>query len=314
MPRVHTVRESSIDGRAALVLVSPAGLAVTFVPGAGMVASSLTLHGTELLFQRGGLIDYVKRGKTFGIPLLHPWANRLDGLRYEAAGRAVEVDPEFAPVRLDENGLPNHGVLGPSPLWRVTGTDDGAAASVHAELDYGPAPLLAAFPFPHHLSVEARLEDRTLTVVTTLRAEEPVPISFGWHPYLTLPGLPRAEWEVDLGVRTRGVLDARGIPTGATEQAPFTHGALGERPFDDFYPELADPPELSVAGGGGRIVVRLEDGYRCTQVYGPPEQDLICFEPMTAPVNALVSGDRLTLSDDYAARFSIAVEGEPGAA
>ena len=67
-----------------VVLVSPAGLAVTFVPGAGMVASSLTLHGAELLFQRGGLIDYVKRGKTFGVPLLHPWANRLDGLRYEA--------------------------------------------------------------------------------------------------------------------------------------------------------------------------------------------------------------------------------------
>ena len=119
---------------------------------------------------------------------------------------------------------------------------------------------------------------------------------------------------VDLGVRTSAVLDPRGIPTGETEPAPFTQGALGERAFDDFYPELADPPELSVAGGGGRIVVRLEEGYPCTQVYGPPEQDLICFEPMTAPVNALVSGDRLTVSDDYAARFSIAVEGEPGAA
>jgi galactose mutarotase-like enzyme len=311
---VHTVRQSSIDDRDAVVLVSPAGLAVTFVPGAGMVASSFTLHGSELLFQRGGLIDYVKRGKTFGVPLLHPWANRLDGLRYQAAGRTVEIDPDVAPVRLDENGLPNHGVLGASPLWKVTGTQDGEAAAVRAELDFGTAPLLAAFPFPHHLSVEARLEDRTLTVVTKLRADEPVPIAFGWHPYLTLPGVPRAEWEVDLGVRTRAVLDARGIPTGKTEPAPFTQGALADRAFDDFYPELADPPELSVSGGGGRIVVRLEDGYPCTQVYGPPEQDLICFEPMTAPVNALVSGDRLTLSDDYAARFSIAIEGEPGAA
>ena len=311
---MHTVRESSIDGRAAVVLVSPEGLAVTFVPGAGMVASSLTLHGNELLFQRGGLIDYVKRGKTFGVPLLYPWANRLDGLRYEAAGRTVEIDPDVAPVRLDENGLPNHGVLGASPLWRVVGTHDGATASVHAELEYGPANLLAAFPFPHHLEVEARLENRTLTVDTRLRADEPVPISFGWHPYLTLPGLPRADWEVDLGVRTRAVLDARGIPTGETEPAPFTQGPLGERAFDDFYPELADPPALSVAGGGGRIVVRLQDGYGCTQVYGPPEQDLICFEPMTAPVNALVSGDGLTVASDYAARFSIAVEGEPGVA
>jgi galactose mutarotase-like enzyme len=304
---VHTVRESSLDGRAAVVLVSPAGVAATFVPGAGMVGASLTLHGEELLFQRGGLIDYVKRGKTFGIPLLHPWANRLDGLRYEAAGRTVEIDPDEAPVRLDGNGLPNHGVLGASPLWRVTGTDEGAAAVVSAELDFGPAPLLAAFPFPHHLAIEARLADRTLTIATRVRAEAPVPISFGWHPYLTLPGVPRAEWEVALGVRTRAVLDDRGIPTGQTEPAEFTGGVLGDRGFDDFYPELADPPEFSVAGGDQRIVVRFEEGYSHAQVYGPPEQDLICFEPMTAPVNALVSGDGLTVSGDYAARFSVAV-------
>ena len=304
---MHTVRDSSIDDRAAVVLVSPAGVAATFVPGAGMVGASLTLGGEELLFQRGGLIDYVKRGKTFGLPLLHPWANRLDGLRYEAAGRTVTIDPHEAPVRLDENGLPNHGVLGASPLWKVTDTGEGAAASVTAELDFGPAPLLAAFPFPHHLEVEARLEDRTLTVDTRLRADEPVPISFGWHPYLTLPGVPRAEWEVALGVATRAVLDDRGIPTGQTEPATFTRGVLGDRDFDDFYPELADPQEFSVAGGGRRIVVRFEEGYSHAQIYGPAEQDLICFEPMTAPVNALVSGDGLTVSGDYAARFSVAV-------
>src|SRR3954466_12812948 len=154
---VHTVPESSVDGRAALVLVSPDGLAATFVPGAGMVACSLTLHDEELLAQRGGLLDYVNRGKTFGVPLLHPWANRLDGLRYEAAGCTVEIDPDVAPVRLHENGPPKHGVLGASPLWRVTGTGDGPAATLSADLDYGPAPLLAAFPFPHHLEVEARL-------------------------------------------------------------------------------------------------------------------------------------------------------------
>ena len=311
---MHRVRESSVGDRGAVVLVSPEGLAATFVPGAGMVGASLTLHGDELLFQRGGLIDYIKRGKTFGLPLLHPWANRLDGLRYEVAGRTVEIDPDVAPVRLDDNGLPNHGLLAASPLWRVTSTDDGDAASVTADLDFGPAQLLAAFPFPHQLSVEARLEHRTLTVTTRVRAQEPVPISFGWHPYLTLPGVPRSEWEVSLGVRTRALLDARGIPTGETEPAPFTEGTLGDRGFDDFYPELADPPEFAVGAGGGRILVRFEGGYTRAQVYAPPEQDLICFEPMTAPVDALASGDGLTLASDYAARFSLAVEGEPGAA
>ena len=165
----------------------------------------------------------------------------------------------------------------------------------------------------HVLSIEARLEGRALTIVTRVHGQEPLPISFGWHPYLTLPGVPRAGWEVSLGVRSRATLDARGIPTGETEPAPFTAGALGERAFDDFFPEVAEPPEFSVADAAGRIVVRFEDGYRCAQVYGPPDKDLICFEPMTAPVNALQTGDGLTVAADYSACFSLAVEGEPGA-
>ncbi len=53
---MHGVRESSIDGRASVVLVSPAGLAATFVPGAGMVAAPLTLVGLGLLGQRESLL------------------------------------------------------------------------------------------------------------------------------------------------------------------------------------------------------------------------------------------------------------------
>jgi galactose mutarotase-like enzyme len=31
-------------------------------------------------------------------------------------------------------------------------------------------------------------------------------------------------------------------------------------------------------------------GYRFAQVFAPPGSDFVCFEPMTAPTNALVSG------------------------
>ena len=57
-------------------------------------AISLTHRGEELLGQRGGLPAYRERGATFGIPLLHPWANRLDGdglLVQRPDGRARRV-------------------------------------------------------------------------------------------------------------------------------------------------------------------------------------------------------------------------------
>ena len=46
------------------------------------------------------------------------------------------------------------------------------------------------------------------------------------------------------------------------------------------------------------------------QVFAPPGQEFICFEPMTAPTNALVDGRGLQLvapGAEYRAAFSIAV-------
>src|SRR3954462_7097665 len=78
---------------------------VTWVPSAGMVCASWIVDGHELVGQRGGLEKYKRTGSTFGIPLLHPWANRLDR----------EIDSPL--VRRDPNGLPIHGVLAASPYW-----------------------------------------------------------------------------------------------------------------------------------------------------------------------------------------------------
>ena len=59
------------------------GLEATFVPGAGMLCCSLRHRGEELLAQNDGVDAYARQGKTMGIPLLYPWANRLAGLRLQ---------------------------------------------------------------------------------------------------------------------------------------------------------------------------------------------------------------------------------------
>jgi aldose 1-epimerase len=65
-----------------------------------------------------------------------------------------------------------------------------------------------------------------------------------------------------------------------------------------------------LAGGGRRIAVRFDEGYRFAQVFAPAEDDVVCFEPMVAPTNALVSGDGLTVvppGGRYVAAFSVTV-------
>ena len=312
---MYAAGEGSQEGLATLVLsAAESELEASFAPSAGMVGCSLRHRGEELLGQRGGLARYAQNGSSMGIPLLHPWANRLDGLRYTAAQRTVDLDPDSMPLRQDPNGLPIHGLATASPHWEVTAHEaDDSGARIAARLDWAAHDeLMAGFPFPHVLEADARLSGRTLTVQTTLRAtgKVPVPVSFGYHPYIRLPGVARAEWEVDLPLRRRARLDERGIPSGETEPFEPPPAPLDDRAYDDLFVELAHPPEFRLRGGGRTLEVRFEQGYPVAQVYAPAGEDFVCFEPMTAPTNALVTGERLHVVRPrgmYSARFALGV-------
>lgn len=71
-------------------------LTASFVPSAGMVGTSLADGGDEFLSQRRGLTAYVNDGKTMGIPILYPWANRLSANTYEVDGTIVSLTPAQA--------------------------------------------------------------------------------------------------------------------------------------------------------------------------------------------------------------------------
>jgi aldose 1-epimerase len=312
----YSIESGESEGYATWTLSSKkADLHATFAPPAGMVGCSLRHAGEELLHLGGGVAEYARTGSTIGIPLLHPWANRLAGFEYSAAGRTVKLDASSPLLSLDENGLPIHGLLGGSPHWRVrTTTADGEGATLSAELDFGAHDdLLAAFPFPHLLRTDVRLEESALTIRTTVRAtsDVEVPVSFGYHPYLRLPGAPREEWEIELPVRQQLVLDDRMIPTGRTEPVRFPRQPLGNRAFDDAFGELEPGRSFVAAAAGRELAVTFLKGYPFAQVYSPSGEQFICYEPMTAATNALsVGGPALPTvrpSDSFSAAFRISV-------
>jgi galactose mutarotase-like enzyme len=312
----HEAVESLLQGYPARTLISPgAGLEVSFVPSVGMVGASMRHREDEILGQRGGLARYEATRSTMGIPLLHPWANRLADWTYAAAGRRVELDPDSPLLKRDPNDLPIHGFLGASPYWEVLGSDaDDSSARLAARLDFAEHPeYLEGFPYPHELRIDASLAGSTLLIRTTLSAtgDMAVPMSFGFHPYFTLPDVDRADWHVELPVRERLVTDDKQIPTGETEPFEIAPGPLGERTFDDGYAGVADGARFVLAGGGRRIALEFVSGYRYAQVYAPENDDLIAFEPMTAPTNALISGQGLALvppGESRSATFSVSVE------
>src|SRR5271169_1713382 len=137
------------------------GVEATFVPEAGMVCCSLLHHGEELLAQREGVDAYARAGKTMGIPLLYPWANRLAAFDYSIAGRTVAVPHDPLLVALDGNGLPIHGVIAARLRWELDGAEGGEAGSLLARASWSEAQAepFAVFPFRHDLEYRARLRD-----------------------------------------------------------------------------------------------------------------------------------------------------------
>jgi aldose 1-epimerase len=304
-----------VDGIPALTLASDGGgLEATFVPSADMVGCSLRHRGKELLGQRGGLRTYIEERSTMGIPLLHPWANRLARTRFSVAGGEVDLDDAMEVTR-DPNGLPMHGLLAAAVGWRVDRhepTEEGGV--LVASFNFAEhRDLMGAFPFPHEVLFEASLRGETLTITTVVVASggTPVPISFGYHPYLRLPDVDRSEWEVEIPVRERLELDDRMLPTGGREDVQVEAGRLGSRTFDDAYLAPEQAALFVLAGGGRRIELALGRGYRFAQVYAPPDDEVVAYEPMTAPTNALVAGGPdlplLEPGGRYEATFSLAI-------
>lgn len=280
-------------------------LRATFVPGVGMTGVSLRRERREHLALPGGMAA-LRAGHTGGLPLLAPWANRLGSRRYRAAG--VDVDLRRLRLHTDGNGLPIHGLLVGSPDWELTGT---SARREVARLHATTIVDAPAFPFPHLLEIGVALHDDRLVIDTMLvpTGDRKVPVAWGWHPYLQVPGTPRSRWTLRLPAREHLALDDRGIPTGASTRETAEDAAIGRRTFDDLY-RLGRDRRLAFTGEDGTSVeVQGNPHYPYAQVWVPAGEPFAALEPMAAPTNALVTGDLHLVApgDAFTATFTLAV-------
>ena len=291
-------------GEAAITLAS-GSVEATFLPERNLLGVSLRRAGKEFLALPGGVAAYRDRRAT-GLPLLAPWANRLDATAYRV-GR-VRVDLEGLDVTTDTGGLPIHGTTW-RERWELVRVTTGArTARLRASLTFDRPDQLAAFPFPHRIDVTALVDASGLTIATSLRpiGDRPVPVSFGYHPYLRLPEGRRSHWRLGLPARSHLTLDDRGIPNGEEALEDAEAEPIGARTFDDAY-ALGPMRSMEVRGPQNRLRVDFEEGYPHLQVYAPPRAQFVCLEPMTAPTNALVKGacPMVAPGEAYAARFSL---------
>src|SRR6516162_8089496 len=93
----NTPRSMPVENEAAACTLIAGDLEAVFLPEQGMLGASLRHKGAQVLRRVGDLQTSAAKGSTAGIALLHPWANRLDGVRYRGAGGAARCVIAHAP-------------------------------------------------------------------------------------------------------------------------------------------------------------------------------------------------------------------------
>jgi galactose mutarotase-like enzyme len=282
------LRFGAWKGRPAITLVAGEHDA-TFLPECGMLCASLRHRGEEFVAWPRTLAQFLE-GRMTAVPFVHPWGNRLERRSYRVAER--DVDLEGVDLPTDPNGLPMHGNLRGAPfeVVRVKAGDRGAR--LVARLDYGARPdLMRAFPFLHVVTIDARLDDRGLRITTDIEptGQRAVPISFCWHPFFQLTGVPRREWELRWPACDRVLVDQRVIPTGERVRQRVELAPLGHRTFDDHYALDADR-QFVLRARNRSIDLRFGPTYPFAQLYVPERGNFAAIEPMTATIDALGQG------------------------
>jgi aldose 1-epimerase len=216
-----------------------------------------------------------------GIPLLAPFANRLDQTAFFANGRKYNFDLEQETVR---GPIPIHGYVTGANAWKVVEAKaDAKSAWVTSRLEFYRNPLyMAQFPFAHTLTMTYRVSDGGLEVHTRIDnlSIEPMPVSIGFHPYFQLTDSNRKDWTINVGAKTNWLLAPTKVPTGESQSSDAFFGGdhhqvplsrFADRTLDDVFTDLERDANgrasVSLSGAHQHLTVTVGPKFKAVLVY-----------------------------------------------
>lgn len=229
--------------------------------------------------------------------ILAPWPNRVEGARWWHRGEELRLG-----VTEPELGHANHGLL--------AGTDFDVIER-HPEQMVLRARIVEPPGYPFRLDVAVRYRLRPDGVAVTIAVRNTgttaAPFAVGAHPYLRY-GSAADALELALDADLAFELDRTHIPRSRFPVAGTPWDLRSGRPVHDVpahatFERSTSPRALvhSLTAADGRGVdLRADPDFRFTQLYVAPAlatddgpRQAIALEPMTAPPNALRTGEGL---------------------
>lgn len=273
-------------------LVSPGGGVEAVISSRAAALCALKVRGVDLVDPAVS-----PRNSSIAGAVLAPWPNRVDGATWSLDGRAQRLEitePEF--------GHAIHGLL----QDRNYDATEGPGEVTLRTLLSGAA----GYPFRIHVEVSYALDDSGIVVTNRIRnlSECDAPVALGTHPYLCAGPLPVEALTLTVSAERALVLDDTHIPRGDFAVAGTAWDLRAGRRVGD---AVRHATYTGLDPHRGRLVHRLssDDGtatelwahpdFAWLQIYISPgfrsdaRHSVIAMEPMTAPPNALRTGQGL---------------------
>jgi aldose 1-epimerase len=253
-------------------------------------AWQVQVNGQNLVRTSPSLESFMANSGLNGIPLLAPFANRIDETAFYANGKKYDFDLELGNVR---GPIPATGFVNGSKAWQLVGFKaDGKSAWVTCRLDFYKIPeFIQQFPFAHTITLTYRVSDGALEVHTRLDnlSSEPMPAVIGFHPIYELPDGNRDDWTVSVDAKTHWIEIPERLPTGETQPIESFFNADSSRTsiklknyggIDDAFTDL-------VRDANGRATMRLMyNGKELDETLGPKFKTVLLWStplPAGAP-------------------------------
>jgi aldose 1-epimerase len=283
-------------------------------------AYQMTASGEDVLRREWNTLEDIRgRMGLNGVPLLWPYANRLDEQAFYANGQKYSFDVGLGNTGRDV--IPIHGFVTDADGWNVLETGaDSTSAWITGRLEFFRIPrYMKQFPFAHTLTMTHRLRDGALEIRTRIDSvcSEPIPVSIGFHPYFQLTDSPREEWRLAVAARTHWPLNENTMPTG--ERQPITrllpdpkNVAVKDVTLDDIFTDLEHDPGgravMSLMGRRQRIDVELGPKFSTVLVLSRPnEPSLVAGEPVQTARSSVRPASRGTVAFEPMAAISNAL-------
>jgi aldose 1-epimerase len=200
-----------------------------------------------------------------------PFANRIDGGRFEFSGAVVEV-----PVNRPETNVAIHGFSYARP-WEVREEREGLLVIAHVFADEG-----SPYAYTALQSFETGPGGASITLEVRNDGGRPLPFGIGLHPWLVV----EAETVVSFAATHGLTADDRRLPVAAVpaaEIADMSDGRDVDRLafLDTYFANWDGQAVVEWRRRGVRMTVDADGAFRNLHFYNPVDPKFFCIEPVS---------------------------------